>query len=255
MYIHVASMCGNLLSPSLSSFMLGRVGPWPCIWVGNALLATAGILFLFMPETHHHKQQQEDEIEETQSTDLRSWIAHTVSRLKHSLSMLKSVSLLLLIVSLFSSIAVPYSMLSFMAQFISARYGIKLSQTGYVQTIYGVCQIVHCFVLLPWLTKVLISRSMPVKLRAKDEPHRDLSLARWSGGVCIVGGLALGIAPTLPGFIFGLVLMALGSAYSSLCRSLMTLYVDNEHTSRFFSLVGSTWHLWCFSIFSHLPLS
>ncbi len=239
MYIHVSSMCGNLISPALSSLMMGRTGPWPCLYVGAALLTTGAILFLFMPETLHHKSVQE-QAEGTESpSDTKSWISHTFDRFKESLSIINSISLLLLILSTFISMPVAYSMLQFMAQFLSKRYDIKLSQTGYVQSVNGVCQLIQAFVILPWLSKLILSSATPAKIRASDEHHRDLGLARLSGGILILGSLTLGLAPTLPVFIFGLVLLTLGSAYNSLGRSLMSLYVDPEHTSRLFTLVGS----------------
>lgn len=246
MYIHVASMCGNLISPGLSSLIMERVGPWPCIWIGNALLTTSAVLFLFLPETLHHKRSRE-EVEETEPSDIKSRMRHTLSQFKESLSLLKSLSLLLLICSVFSMMPTSYATLYFMAQFMSLRYGIKLSQTGYVQSAYGVCQLIQAFVILPWISKVLLRNMAPSKPDPDDEHdrkhdrehYRDLALARWSGGFLIIGSLALAIAPSLPGFIFGLILMALGSAYSSLARSFMSLFVDPEHTSRLFTLVGS----------------
>ena len=246
MYIHVASMCGNLISPGLSSLIMERVGPWPCIWIGNALLTTSAVLFLFLPETLHHKRNRE-EVEETEPSDIKSRMRHTLSQFKESLSLLKSLSLLLLICSVFSMMPTSYATLYFMAQFMSLRYGIKLSQTGYVQSAYGVCQLIQAFVILPWISKVLLRNMSPSKPDPDDEHdrehdrehYRDLALAQWSGGFLIIVSLALAIAPTLPGFIFGLILMALGSAYSSLARSFMSLFVDPEHTSRLFTLVGS----------------
>ncbi|RYP78324.1 hypothetical protein DL769_003202 [Monosporascus sp. CRB-8-3] len=238
MRIHVASIGGSLSSPTLGSLMMGRTGPWPCLWVGISLVATGAISFLFLPETLHHKQQAE-EAQEVETAGIRSRITHTLDQFKESLSIVKSPSLVLLILVIFGATPVNYSVLQFMAQFISKRYGIKLWQTGYVQTLYGVSHVFQAFIILPWLSRALLRSTTPAKLRASDERHRDLSLARWSFGILVVGSLLLSLAATLPGFVFGLIVMALGSAYSSLVRSLMSLYVDPEHTSRLFSLVGS----------------
>ncbi|RYP52755.1 hypothetical protein DL768_002184 [Monosporascus sp. mg162] len=185
-----------------------------------------------------HVASQGEEAQEVETAGIKSRIAHTLEQFKESLSIVRSPSLVILILVIFVAMPVNYSVLQFMAQFTSKRYGIKLSQTGYVQTVYGVSHVFQAFIILPWLSRALLRSTTPAKLRASDEHHRDLSLARWSFGILVVGSLLLGLAATLPGFVFGLIVMALGSAYSSLVRSLMSLYVDPEHTSRLFSLVG-----------------
>ncbi|KAI1136086.1 MFS general substrate transporter [Hypoxylon sp. FL0543] len=241
MRLHVASLCGNLLAPALSSIMMERMGPWPSIWAALSAIVISGISFLFVPETLKHQQNQGDNHApeaEPEVTRPESRVSHTISRFKESLSILKSPSLILLLLSCFASAPVVAATLQFMAQFISKRYGIRLAQTGYVQSTYGVAQAIHAFVILPWLTRHIMKSTTPVRFRAPDEHHRDLSLARWSFGFLVAGILVLGLAPALAVFVFGLLLMALGSGFGSLSKSLMSLYVDPEHRSRLFSIVG-----------------
>jgi MFS family permease len=126
-----------------------------------------------------------------------------------------------------------------MAQFLSKRYDIELSKTGYVQSSYGVAQIIHALVILPWFSRFLMKDSTPRRLRAPDEQRRDLSLARASYGLLLAGFIVLGLAPALPAFMFGLFILALGSGYGSFTKTLMSLHVDPEHRSRLFSLIGS----------------
>ena len=236
MRLHVASLCGSLLAPSLSSLMMRQMGPWPPAWVGAALLITAAIFTAFVPETLKARQTREPD--EQERSDHKSRLTRLVDRSKESLSILQTQSLILLMIACLGSLPIMSATSSFMPQFISKRYGIKLFQSGYVQSAFGVAQMVQSLIILPWLSRFLMQGTTPRKLRAIDERHRDLSIARWSYGVTIVAALALGLAPTLPGFIFGLVLVALGSGCSSLTRSLMSLYVDPLHRSRLFGLVG-----------------
>ncbi|KAI0008716.1 MFS general substrate transporter [Xylariaceae sp. FL0662B] len=233
---HVASLCGNLSSPAIASIVMERVGPWPPLWLAVAVLVISAVAILFVPETLKHKNDQEPA--ESEPTTLKSRISHIIDQFKKSLFILKSPSLILLLLTALGSTPVIYATLSFMAQFISKRYDIKLFQTGYVQSAYGAAQVIHALIILPWLTKRLIKSTTPARFRSPDEHHRDLSLARWSFGVLSIGALVLGLSPTLAGFVFGLVLMALGSGFNSLSRSLMTLYIDPQHTSRLFSLVS-----------------
>lgn len=218
--------------------MMQRVGPWPPVWVAVAIIVISAVAFLFVPETLKHQPHREDaEERETDTPNLKSRISHVINRFKDSLSILASPSIILLLLTCLGARPVTATM-QFMAQFISKRYSIELAETGYVQSIYGIIQVVQALVLLPWLARFVMKDTTPVRFRAADEHHRDLSLARWSYGILVVGIAALGLASTLPGFIFGLVIMGLGSGFNSLTRSLMSLYVDPEHRSRLFSLVG-----------------
>lgn len=237
--LHVAGLCGNLVSPALSSAMMEKTGPWPSIWIAFCAIVISAIAFLFVPETLKHQPDHEEVHEvETDAPGLQSRISHVINRFKHSLSILKSPSIILLLLTCLGSAPVAYASLQFMAQFVSKRYSIKLAQTGYVQATYGIAQVMHALLILPWLARFVMKDTTPARFRAADEHHRDLSLARWSFGILFIGALVLGLAPSLAGFIFGLTLMAFGSGFNSLTRSLMSLYVDPEHRSRLFSLVG-----------------
>ncbi|KAI1649890.1 MFS general substrate transporter [Daldinia loculata] len=246
MRVHVASLCGNLGAPALSAVLMARAGPWPPIWIAFAVTALSGIAFLFVPETLKHQPGQEHghELEsveyEEETTDLKSRVSHVITQFKESLSMLKSTSLILLLITCLGTPPVSYAALQFMVQFLSKRYGIELYKTGYIQSTYGAAQVVQALIILPWVTGYVMKDTTPKRIRAPDEHHRDLSLARWSYTLLAVGIFILGLAPTLSGFIFGLMLMALGSGFNSLTRSLMSLYVDPEHRSRLFSLVAMT---------------
>lgn len=54
----------------------------------------------------------------------------------------------------------------------------------------------------------------------------------------IIASLVLGLAPNLALFITGLVILALGTGCASLIRTLLSFYVDPEHRSRLFGIVG-----------------
>ncbi|MCJ1303248.1 hypothetical protein MMC08_006056 [Hypocenomyce scalaris] len=213
-----------------------RTGPWPPACVGVALFITSAISMVFVPETLKVKQTQEPEQQEP--SDQKSRLSHLVDRFKESLSILQSPSLIVLMVACLGSLPIFFATSSFMAQFISKRYKIKFFQGGYVQSAFGVAQMVQLLIILPWLSKSLMHSTTPPRFRSTDEHHRDLSMARWSYGITVVAALVLGLAPTLSGFVFGLVLLALGSCCVSLTRSLMSLYVDPVHRSRLFGLVG-----------------
>ncbi|KAI1827491.1 major facilitator superfamily domain-containing protein [Xylaria intraflava] len=236
--VHVASLSGNLLSPSLAGFVMQRTGPWIPPFMGVGLFLSAGLVFFFtLAKTIGNKDPSQDS-QDSEPFDLGSTVSRIGTQFLDALRILTSPSLVLLMIGAMGSIPVMDSTLQFLNQFVSKRYHIKIAQTGYVQTTYGIASIIMTLFILPWISAVLIDPSTPARFRAKDERYRDLSLARWSYAILFFGAITLGLSMTLGSFVFGLILMALGSGFGSLAKSLMSIYVDPAHRSRLFSLVG-----------------
>lgn len=232
--MHVASVCGNLLAPTLSSFLMAQYGPWPSTWIGLGLIASSAIVVMFVPETLQAKPSTTASEGEA-TLDPNSRFSRMLARLQDSLSIVRSPSLVLLLIVSLTSMPVVLSTSSFMPVFLSKRYDSQLFQGGFVQSAFGAAQMLQSLIILPWLSRALMQST---KFRPADEHHRDLFIARWSAGVSMLAALVLGLAPTLPAFIFGLVILSLGSGTFSLVRSLMSLYVDPIHRSRLFGLIG-----------------
>jgi MFS family permease len=214
-----------------------KAGPWVPPLIGVGLFCLGGIPFFFLPETRARKDPSQ-EVHEPEIPSPNSIITQIFGQFLDSLSILTSPSLILLLLAALCSMPVMDSTLQFLNQFVSKRYDIKIAHTGYVQSTYGVASIVMTLFILPWILNLLIDPATAARYRAKDEHYRDLSLARWSYVVLFLGALTLGLSPTLGGFVLGLILMAVGSGFGSLSKSLMSIYVDPAHRSRLFSLVG-----------------
>ncbi|KAI1752196.1 major facilitator superfamily domain-containing protein [Xylaria castorea] len=234
---HVAALCGMLLSPSLAGFVMEEAGPWIPPLIGVSLFFLSAVVLYFLPETQACKDPSQDSLE-PEVPGHGSTISQIFSQFLDSFSILKSPSLILLFLTALCSMPVMDSTLNFLNQFVSKRYQIKIAQTGYVQSTYGVASIIMTLFILPWISDLLINPATPARYRARNEQYRDLSLARWSYAVLFLGALTLGLSPTLGSFIFGLLLMAIGSGFGSLSKSLMSIYVDPQHRSRLYSLVG-----------------
>lgn len=240
--VHVFSLCGQLFAPSLAALLMEHKGPWPSMWLGAGLLSLCSIAVLFLPETYKSAPERPQPEEDEQQHSRRSQL---VKRFKDSVSILKSPSLILLLIACLVSSSYIESTSSFMVQFISQRYQMKLEQGGYVQSFYGLAQALQSVVVLPWLSKLTMrgndassSSSSSSLFRPADTHHRDFLLLCGSTFFIILGSLILGLAPSLALFITGLVLFALGTGCSSLIRTLLSLYVDPEHRSRLFGIVS-----------------
>lgn len=235
MRLHVASLAGNLLAHSLSSLLMAKYGPWLPMWMGIGMMVLSAIVVLFVPETLHAKPPV-PELEGNQSSEQSSPISQALARLKESVMISCSPSLALLLITCLVGIPVALSTSTFMSVFMSTRYHTALLQGGYVQSAFGTLQMLFLFMFMPWLSRWLMQSTG--KLRPADEHHRDIIIARWSAGITLFAAVVLGLANSIPAFLFGLALLACGSATFSLIRSLMSLYVDPKHRSRLFGLVG-----------------
>lgn len=246
---YVVSACGNLLSPTVSSFIMARVGPWPPAFIGLGLIISSILAIAFVPETLPAKQATLGEVEDEYGdvSKSSSQLSHLLDRFRQALSILSSPSLVILLIACLGAVPVAHSTYSFMAVFLSKRYSIPLFRAGYIQSAFGLAQVVQTILILPWLSQCLLLRgragnteaSTTTRLLAPaSEHHRDLSIARASAAILALAALILGLAPTLSGFVFGLAVLAMGSGCASLLRSLMSIYVDPAHRSRLFGLVG-----------------
>ncbi|CAG9988309.1 unnamed protein product [Clonostachys byssicola] len=235
MRVYMCGMVGGLSAPALASALMPVAGPWVLMLVALFSILFVTTLCLFMPETLVKKK--EDQASET-SAGFGASLMKSLAALKGSLSVFKSVPVTLLFATTFFSTPLLTCTLQFLTVFASKRYHIRLDETGYIQTVYGVAQAIAGVALLPLISEFITKSWLPAWLRISNERRRDLVLLRWSYGVSIIGTLILGFAPKLGTFILGLLVMALGSGANGLIKSLLSLYVDPELSSQLYTITG-----------------
>ncbi|KAH8671590.1 major facilitator superfamily domain-containing protein [Xylariales sp. PMI_506] len=239
MRVHVASMLGHLLTTLLVSILMPIVGPWPLISTGLVLTICSAGSILLLPETKPPNHKSKDLREGAGfSSNFRTRVWQSVDDLKGSFLIFKSAAPLLLIGILLITHPVPLTTMHFINLFAPERYHILISESGYIQSAYGVAHIFVHFFLVPFLSVYVLKPSTPRLLRISGEKKRDLVFAWRSNLAAGLGALIMAISPALGGFVFGLIIMSLGSAQSSLIRSTLASYVDPEHRSRMFTLLS-----------------
>jgi MFS family permease len=234
-------MIGNLIAPVLSAAMMEKTGPWPVLFLALGVTGLSAVIMLFVPETKRAKQAQAEAISPTLvdlsgATGAKARVMHLVSRAKESLSIFKSWNVVLFFAVSLALSPVVFSTLQFMVQFSSKRYGVSLSQTGYLLSVYGFANLIAILFLLPAAAKHLRTESTPRPFFQADDRKRDLLLARLSALFYGLGALLMALAPTIPPFIGGLIVLAVGSGASGLLKSLCAVYVDEEHTTRLYTM-------------------
>lgn len=236
--LHVAGMAGSLVSPTLCALVMERASPWICQWIGVSLLIFGSVAIYAVPNPPKPPHSPSHDEQESDSDDEDPVNRKRVSKLLKMISFPITPSLFIFFLLTFLSIPVALATQMFMSQYASKRYHIKLASTGYIQSTFGVGHIIQAFVILPFMSHLLTSATIPAIFRVKDEKVRDVVLLRGSFFFLIVGLIVVGLATDLIGFMFGLVVLVLGSGYASLLKSLMSLYADAKHRSRLFSLIG-----------------
>ncbi|KAI8242176.1 Efflux pump ustT [Colletotrichum sp. SAR 10_99] len=240
MHVHLVSMIGNLCAPAIAGWMMEKTGPWPVMGLAFGLFSTLIFTIHLIPETKPAAQVSDDPIEdepEVESPALGA-IQHTILRLKESLALFKSPSLILLLVAMLTSYPVMLSTLQFMSIFASKRYHVSLSQTGYLSSLYGTGVLLSIVLILPAFSRLLASTKMPKSLRLSDDHQRDLFLARLSSVALLIGSLSMSASPTVGSFIGGLAILSLGTGWGSYVKSVSNVYVDAAHRTRLFSIIS-----------------
>lgn len=237
MRIHVTSLVGNLISPALASAMMSSTGPWPVMLLTLILWIIAAALIALIPETFATKSHSEEG--ESQAITLKARALQGFKQLQDTISIIWIRSVALILVICLLSLPVLVCTFQFMVQFISKRYRIPLAETGYVQSIYGIAHIVVVLLIVPFVSNLMVRPSMRRWLRMTvNVEERDLILVRWSYAAYIVGTFILGVSPSLPVFVAGLIVMSLGSGSASFIKSIAASHVDPEHRSRLFTLMA-----------------
>lgn len=240
MNVHLSSMIGNLCAPALAGWMMERTGPWPVMWLASAAFSTLILTIHLIPETKPTAQVVPDPVVDEPVADSRllGTIRHTLLRVKESLGLFKSPSLVILMLATLGSYPVLLSTFQFMTIFASKRYHVSLSQTGYLSSLYGLCVFFTIIVVLPAFSKLLSSPNAPKSFRIPDDHQRDLFLGRLSSVALLLGSLSLSASPSIGAFIGGLAILSLGSGWGSYVRSLCAVYVDTAHRTRLYSIIS-----------------
>ncbi|KAG4434583.1 hypothetical protein IFR05_009939 [Cadophora sp. M221] len=234
----LASFSGNLFGPLISSALMEVASPWVPLLSAIALVPIGVSTFIFVPETLQVKDSDDDEdsIHENPSamSSIKSQARHTLTQLLESFAMLKSPSLAIVLLSFVVQMSLFFGKSTFFIQYFSKRFGWTLAKTGYLLSYRGIISVTVLLLILPGVSKLLLSPSLPFRFSAAK---KDLVLAQCSALLMIFGYFFIG-GPTVPVVFFGIVVATLGDGLAPLSRSLLTAYIDPQHTSRMYTLVG-----------------
>ncbi|KAK0730321.1 major facilitator superfamily domain-containing protein [Lasiosphaeris hirsuta] len=117
-------------------------------------------------------------------------------------------------------------------QYATKRYGWSYSKASFLFTARSVASLVTLILVLPGASWFCFNRL------AMSGVAKDISLARLSGLVQIVGCLLIAVAANGYVLAAGLIWLSLGSGMSSLVRSLMNALVEEHHVGTVNTMVS-----------------
>lgn len=208
--------------------------------LGTLIFGTS--LVVFIPETLHQRASETGQLNsssEHSSSSKRGKsnfltlrkISDALERAYESSTVLHSVPILLLLMT-FVTDPVGRQSMDLSLRYISKRFSWALSQTGFLLSLKAFVNIILLLGILPSLSYYLTER-LHFSTKAKD-----LSLARYSAVMLVVGALIFAASPSIGLTIFGLIIYTTGGGLTSLTRSLITTLVDKEHIARLYSAIA-----------------
>lgn len=237
----LASLIAQLIGPFISSKLMELSTPWMPLLLTVTSFPLASTLIFSIPETLNPATKALSGTSSPTDTTSPSTFGSIKSHLRHSLqASLSSIThlrnpnvVLLLLPFLVNASLVP-ARAQFLIQYVSLRFQWSLSSAGYLLSLQGIMNILLFLILLPALSALLTSPRYKFSyLPAK----KDYILTLFSV-ITLVLGLALQSLPIFPLVAVGIAITALGSGLPPLCRSLITSFVDKQHTTQLYTLIG-----------------
>ena len=224
-------MVGTLIASKLMT----KYSAWTSLLAAYVMIPLGTSVIIFIPETLQVKPKVR-EVTTTSNGDILSSIkAQAKQAITHGakyLSMLKSISLVLVMFTYLIHWPNIIARSQFFVQYFSKRFDWELANTGYILALRGGVSIFMLLVALPGVSKLLLSSRFRLTV-----PKKDLALAQFSIFAMTIGAVLAG-GNNVPTVISGVIIATLGDGLSPLCRSLATSFVDSQHTSSLYVLIG-----------------
>ncbi|TIC99773.1 Efflux pump ustT [Colletotrichum higginsianum] len=249
-FLSVGAVAGGLLGPVTSGFLMERYGPWVPIRLVFVFTPSVFLIMLLLPETLRggkassslspppspdgpNKQQQQQQ-QVSFSDAVREGLAHGLSELRESISILRNRNILLCLVPPLISSPLAAAQMHTLPQYISKNFGWTLAQTSFLLSPLGLGHL-GILLVLPWISTVIVN---PAGRFRRTGFGKDALLAKASYMMIAGGALIEALSRDIVVFLVGLVVGTLGSASGPLTRAMITEFVSTEHTSRLYALTS-----------------
>ncbi len=228
----IGAAAGSVIGPSAAARLMETTSPWvPMLIPMTVLTPLLYLITVFIPETLPRRVHESP----THSMSIAAHLVHAWARLRESVSVFRSPSVVLLLAPFLLQSAVDTAHGQMLAQSISSRFGWSLAQTGYLVSARGLL-VIAVMTLLPVATGLLTSGRSPLRWRLSMF-RKDLVLAQFSLVCLVVGGFLMG-GGSIADIVWGVVVSTLAVGLSAAAKALVASYVDVAQTSRMYVLTS-----------------
>ncbi|KAK6333520.1 hypothetical protein TWF718_011328 [Orbilia javanica] len=249
----VGSYGPGVIMPPITSKIMEKSGSWTSVACGVSLAMIGYIMMATVPETINFQSPYQDSepestIDNTAAAEAESinsestiptekqglWLrcrTNFLEFVESSSFVFHSPHLRILVCSLMMTMISATRALETLLYYASARYSITIAKANLLNTVNSaVCMsILFC---LPFASTYLTGTL------GMSSQRKDLLIARVSITLFAIGWYIVGLAPTLPLAIVGLVVYTLGSGFSGSVRSLAASFVEPHHQARLNSFIA-----------------
>ena len=224
----------RVIGPLIAATLM-RFNPWWAIYLGLSMLVVSVFLVTLCPETLP-KQAERDPDDTAPPQSIRDQLSQlswkdAMQSVKEALVIWKDWRLL------FVALTYPFRLVcnalsDLIQRYVSDRYGWTLANATLMYSIQAVGASVVLFTLLPWVSNQIDKRSSWSAIR------KNVMLSRASLLTLVFAYAVIGIAPTAPIFVIGLLIETLATGLPATMRALASAVVESADTGRVFSVLA-----------------
>ncbi|KAL3420515.1 ATP synthase F0 [Phlyctema vagabunda] len=260
-HIAIGLLLAQVGATAVASTVMKYGSPWMAVGIGYISLLVASCFSLIIPETKHYKHEgEEDELgqesddrdspesvslitqptddDSMSSTSSASWKDSPSSSIRRGTAymteafgfLLKDARLLAVTTTFFFN-TIGTAVLSIGVQYISNRFHWTIADANLLFSLRAAVNAILFIFILPSITW-FVNKYYHLTTNAKD-----LYLAKASVLFLPVGFFIMAFAASVSLMTTGLMIMTLGTGYSSLMRSLVTSMVAKEYTARLYGAI------------------
>ncbi len=231
---------GDLVGLLLASRLMVS-SPWLPIGLSlGVIVIGAGSTMLFIPETLPPRKRggpgsdMYDDDDESPVATVKAHARELRDQLVTAVRMLRQPSLCLVLFAFLCPAPVGMATSTLFLQYVSKRFGWSMASVGYLLSVKTVVNILVIVVVIPGVSKLLMSGVLVKSLSVRD---KDKILAQASAFALVIG-FALLSGPSIGIVIAGLIVKTFGAGLSSLCRALATAQTTPDNTAKLQTVIG-----------------
>ncbi|OJD17208.1 hypothetical protein AJ78_02701 [Emergomyces pasteurianus Ep9510] len=248
----VAIMMADFISSLFTSWFM-KYNPWIPMAIGWGLTVIGILPAVLLPETkrtfasekeHTHELLESSPVEdepiyfrpEQSRPHIRppvniSRLFSPIRRMGSQFSFILHDKHLMFLLSTFLVYRLSRGTSWLLIQYISKRYHWTLANANFLNSFKSLLTVFLFLVLLPLASWYLTSR------RGIHFRQKDLTLAKGSVILLLIGTFMMGISPSISLFITGLIVQTMGIGFVFIIRSLATTMVHRDQTARLYTAI------------------